>query len=79
MPKTDAWSAVDDAVLDAFRDGRARTAGDVARMVSYLARHVVYHALTANVQAGRLVEGESSYQITPAGLERLARATVKVA
>lgn len=78
MP-ANAWAAVDNAVLDAFRDGRARSSADVSRMLPDLTRREVFHALGTNAEAGRLAAGESSYQITPAGREHLDRMTAKVA
>lgn len=74
MPAIDTWAAVDDAVLRAFRDGRARTARDVYRMLPDLTRREICHSLDANAQQGRLAEGESTFVITEAGKTHLAGA-----
>ena len=71
MP-SNAWSAVDDAVLEAFRDGRARKASDVFRMLPDLTHREICHALDANAALGRLAAGESTFVITEAGRSRLA-------
>jgi hypothetical protein len=75
---TNAWAAVDDAVLRAFRDGRPRTASDVYRMLPDLTHREVCHALDANAQKGHLAAGESTYQTTEAGKRHLAN-TMEVA
>lgn len=67
------WTAVDDAVLSAFRDGRARSTADVCRMLPDLTRNEIHHALDENTQQGRLASGESHWQITPAGRAHLER------
>jgi hypothetical protein len=72
MPSNNPWAAVDDAVLDKFRDGRARSARDVYRMLPDLTHREICHALDANAQQGRLAEGESTFVITEAGKSRLA-------
>jgi hypothetical protein len=79
MPVINAWAAVDDAVLSAFRDGRSRAASEITRMLPDLTRNEIHHALDSNAQAGRLASGEVTYQITPMGRDHLARTTMKVA
>jgi hypothetical protein len=78
MPVTDAWAAVDDEVLRAFRDGRTRSTSDVYRLLPDLTHNEVHHALDVNAQAGRLAAGEMTFQITEAGKRHLAD-TMKVA
>jgi hypothetical protein len=72
------WAAVDDYVLGAFRDGRARTVRDVYRMLPDLTHREILHALDVNTDHGRLSEGESTFIITPVGLQHLNRAPAGV-
>jgi hypothetical protein len=71
MPSNDPWAAVDDAVLEKFRDGHARSAREVYRMLPDLTQREICHALDANAQKGRLAEGELTYVITEAGRRHL--------
>lgn len=75
----DAWAQLDDAVLGAFRDGRARSTRDVYRMLPDLAHREVVKSLEVNTQRGLLAAGESTFQITEVGARHLAANTKAMA